>query len=196
MSMPNRWPPEPSRNDSTARPEIFASPPHELGSPSGGSSVGQWRARRGSRCRSRAFSDPGIMPSHGPSSANSTSEPLMRGDRSRRSVARVQCFPVPKRARTRAANSGSASTKSRHRVTSPSWRRRRGSGERRGQSMTLRSSYTATGSRFPFRLCRPSGLTRARSPRRSRVAGPMRTCRGSAIAWSLAATLVVSPMTV
>ena len=46
-------------------------------------------AKRGSRWRSRAFNDRHMLPSHSSPSAKSTSVPLMRGEPSRLSVARV-----------------------------------------------------------------------------------------------------------
>jgi hypothetical protein len=53
-----------------------------------------------------------------------------------------------------------------------------------------------TGWRLPFSWAGPSGTTVARSPRSSRVVGPMTTSPGGAVAYSRAARLMVSPITV
>src|SRR5512132_3866047 len=96
---------------STARPASLASPGQVVGS-SGGSSEALCRARRGSRRRSSALRDPGIMPSHSWPSAKVVSIPLIRGDPSRRRVASSLCLWASKTAVTRPASSGAATSNS------------------------------------------------------------------------------------
>lgn len=61
-------------------------------------------AKRGSRWRSRAFVAFHMLPNHSPSGAKVTSVPLMRGEPSRRSVARVLWTFASKNSRARAAS--------------------------------------------------------------------------------------------
>src|ERR1017187_3014373 len=105
---------------STAVPASFASPGPAPGSPAGGSIVGLCTAIRGSRRTSRSFTEPLIIPSVTSPSANVSSEALMRGAPSRRTVAMVLFVPASKRSRTRAANSGASRSISRHAAMTPS----------------------------------------------------------------------------
>lgn len=78
--------------------------PHELGSSSDVSSVGECRASLASRCRSCAFNDPGIILSDSSPPSKLTSVPLILGEPSRRRVASVLCLRTVKRSITRSAN--------------------------------------------------------------------------------------------
>ena len=70
-----------------------------------------WRAKRGSRRRSRALTAFHMLPNQISPSAKMISLPLMRGDPSRRRVASVLCLLASNSRRARAASSGaSAST--------------------------------------------------------------------------------------
>src|SRR6266511_452029 len=96
---------------SSARPVILASPSNRAGW-SGGSTVALWRARRGSRRRSRAFMDLYIPPSHRSPSANDASVPLIRGEPSLRKVAMVLWRWASNNARALPASSGAAAVTS------------------------------------------------------------------------------------
>ncbi|CAK7281626.1 hypothetical protein SGPA1_12419 [Streptomyces misionensis JCM 4497] len=93
---------------SYARPLIRTSPP-AIPVPSPGLACS---AKRGSRSRSRAFCESGIMPSHSPPSWNRTSRPERRGEPSWRTVARTWCRKAPKRSCAVRARAGSAAVKS------------------------------------------------------------------------------------
>lgn len=104
-----RWPAPKTSTSSgvaaTARPSMRASP-------SGSSSVsGELCSENlGSRCRSAALSEPGIIPSHRCPSRIGASIPESRGDPSRRSVAITAWIWLSNRDRILSANSGTCSS--------------------------------------------------------------------------------------
>lgn len=86
--------------------------------------MGECRVSPASRFRSRAFNDPGIIPSYSSPESKFTSVPLILGEPSSRRAASVLCLRTVKRSNTRSANSGSVAANSAHEVTAPSWHRR------------------------------------------------------------------------
>ena len=79
---------------------------------SGSSEPDVWEGDAKLSGRAAEVTDPGMPASHGSPATKSISMPLIRGDPSRRRVARYLCLRASKAARTRAAKSGSCDTTS------------------------------------------------------------------------------------
>ena len=156
-----------NRSGSTSRaiPATFASPRHRAGVPAGGSLLGPWIATRGSRRKSSPLTELGIEPIRSSPPSIVTSVPLIRGEPSLRMVAIVRCLRAVKRARERAAKSGSVASNSAHEATAD-------------EDTRLASGYAAT----TWRTMR----SRARAAKRrciaTRIQGQMSPKKASRIA--------------
>ena len=159
-------------------------------------------ANRGSRRRSSAFRESGIMASQSSPSPSRVSSPVSRGEPSTRSVARTAWSTAPKRAPIAAASSGACSSNACQVATPRSLAGRRAILTGRGQPAQRRRPLRGAGGAravrtrdevaaafrarakelHPDRAARrrkrrgavPAGRRRLPDPRRSRAAGPVR----------------------